>query len=376
MIIIFWIFLVAIFYTYFGYPLFLELLSLLKKTPVKKKEISPKVSLIIAAYNEEETIEEKIKNSIALQYEKNKLEIIVASDCSDDKTDIIVSKYSNKGIKLVRLGERGGKTAVQNLAAERAKGEILVFSDATTIYAQDAIKKIVKPFADNSVGCVSGKLIFLKSNHSTDKTKSFIEEYDHYLKSKESQIETMFGVNGCFYAVRKKLYPSIDTNLTSDFAVPLKIIEGGFRVIYEEEAISFEKVSLNILNEFKRKKRTVRAGIGVFLRMKRLLNPFRRKFVFWGVISHKLMRWLTPIFLFLIFCSNLIIVKSSFFYKITFLLQVIFYLFAVVGYLLFYKKKVRLFTIPFYFCLVNFAAVIGMIELVRKEKSEIWQPIR
>jgi len=340
---------------------------------IRKADIRPTVTLIIAAYNEEVAIREKIENSLVLEYDKNKLEIIVASDCSTDKTDEIVRDYRNHGVRLVRLSERGGKTAVQNLAVKEAKGEILVFSDATTSYRTDTIQKIARFFADESVGCVGGKLLFKrKKGIIFGGEKNVIEEYDQYIKQRESEIQTIFGVNGCLYAVRKHLYESLSNNLTSDFVLPLKIIEKGYRVIYEPEALSFEEPCANARAEFKRKIRTVRAGITGLVNMRSLLNPFKRPFIFWGLVSHKLLRWLVPYFLLLAFGANLTLLGENDFYKGCLIFQILIYAFTLTGYFLEKTRyKVKIFPITFNFMMLNLAAIYGFVEFLKGNRGEI-----
>jgi len=375
--IIFWSAIGLILYCYLGYPLLIILLSQVRKKQVKKADIQPTISLIISAYNEEAVIKEKIENSLALQYDKNKLEIIVASDCSNDKTDEIATSYRDQGVRLVRLAKRGGKTAVQNLAVEQARGEILVFSDATTMYRKDALQKIVRSFKDEEVGCVGGQLLFIQDkNANLGLEKNLTMKYDQFIKQKESQIQTIFGVNGCFYAVRKELYDPLDDNLTSDFVVPLKIIDKGYRVIYEPEAVCFEETSKSITAEFKRKIRTVRAGMKGCLSMMQLLNPLKSPFVFWGLSSHKLLRWFVPYLSIMAFVSNVILSPRSTFYSICLLFQILIYAFALIGYLIRKKCKIKILTAPLTFAMLNLAAILGLGELIKHRKGEIWEPIR
>lgn len=376
---LFWIFFIPLFYTYIGYPILLKVISFFYHRDITKAEINPKVTLIISAYDEETSIRKKIENSLNLEYDKNKLEIIIASDSSTDKTDEIVREYILQGIKLVRLEERGGKTAVQNYAVSKtdADSKILLFSDATTIYDSKVIKKIVANFADATVGAVEGKLIYVRTQSSFGGEKSTARSYDQLVKLLESKIYSIIGDNGCLYAVRKELYTPLRPDLTSDFALPLEVIKKGYRVIYEPQAICFEEVSLDIRSEFKRKIRTVRAGFKVFFNAFLRINPFKRPFLFMELISHKFSRWLSPYLMLLVFICNIFLFKNSLFYLFIFGLQFIFYASALIGFFVErIEHKLKLFTIPFNFCLVNTAAVVGLLEFIFGENTEIWSPIR
>lgn len=374
--------LVLIIYPYAGYPLLLFILSLIHQKPVKKAKITPSVTLIIAAYNEEEAIEEKIKNSLSSEYDKDKLEIIVASDCSNDGTDEIVKKYEPDGIKLVRLDRRGGKTAVQNLAAKEAMGEILVFSDATTRYAPHTLRKLIRNFNDGTIGCVGGRLIFEKEAKATPEkneltVKNIDERYEQFIKLKEGQIHTIFGVDGCIYAARKDLYKPLDEHLVSDLALPLTIIEKGYRVIHEPEALAFELYPPTAKDELGRKIRTVSAGFVCLFSMRQLLNPIKWRLVSLGLISHKLLRWAVSLFLITAFISNLLLFGNHPLYNLLFLLQVSFYIFAFLGYLLKNKrKKIKIFAVCLYFCVLHLAALLGFVKFLGGKKGEIWETKR
>lgn len=374
--------LVLIIYSYAGYPLLLSILSLIHRKPVKKADITPSVTLIISAYNEEEAIEEKIKNSLSLEYARDKLEIMVASDCSNDSTDEIVAKYEPEGVRLVRLDRRGGKTAVQNLGAKEAMGEILVFSDATTRYAPHTLGKLVRNFNDETVGCVGGRLVFEKPDKATPEkseltVKNIDERYEQFVKLKEGQFRTIFVVDGCIYAVRKHLYESLDEHLVSDLALPLKVIEKGYRAVHEPEALAFEVYPPTAKDELKRKIRTASASLVCLFSMRQLLNPVKWRFVSVALVSHKLLRWAASFFLITAFISNLFLFGSHSAYSLLFLLQVLFYTFALLGYLLKKKRnKIKLFGICLYFCVLHLAALLGFIKFLSGKRGEIWDTKR
>ncbi len=377
--IIFFFFVFIILYVYFGYPLIILMIAAInKKTVQKNEEFKPTVSLIIAAYNEQDIIEEKLNNSLLLDYPKDKFEIVVFSDASTDRTDEIVEQYQDKGIVFIQLSERRGKTAGQNLAVDYANGEIIIFSDANALYREEAIRKIVRNFSDRSVGCVCGELVY----YSEDKTligdaENVYWDYEKFIKRQENRAASILGANGSIYAVRKDLFVPLPDDIISDFIEPFKIIEQGYRVVYESEALSFEQSTTNFHEEYHRKRRIINRSFYSLLHYKTFLNPIKYPLLSFQLISHKLLRWLIPIYLPIIFIVNLFLLKSLFF-QITFGLQIIFYATAILGYLLEKKNWHNiLFYTPFYYCLVNVASLQAIVEyFIKRKKIVTWKPIR
>jgi len=365
--IIFYIAIALLCYTYFFYPIFLLFLATFFKKPVDKKNSTPTVSLIIAAYNEQNFIYQKLINSLALDYDKNRIEIIVASDCSDDKTDEIASSFQDNGIRLVRLPYRGGKTAVQNLAFRQATGEILIFSDTKAIYDERAIRKIVENFNDQAVGCVGGCLLW---KGTLQKSKNIIEWFEQKFKTSESEFYSIIGVDGCIYGVRKALFETLPENLTSDLVTPLRILQKGYRTVFEKEALCYVETVANEKSELKRKARTVRAGLFAIFNCRNMLNPLRYLRISFLLISRKVIRWLTPLLLLVCFVTNLILLhQDQIFYLSTLLIQVIFYLCALIG----LKSELKIFKLPYRFCLLAIAAMYGWYLFLGSKNQEIWQ---
>lgn len=375
---LFWISLLLVFYTYAGYLLVLAVITKFKKNNMGiDDEFLPALSLIIAAYNEEKTIEQKINGSLGMDYPKDRLEIIVASDASTDETDSIVKRFENKGVVLVRQPERGGKTAVQNFAASKAKGEILVFSDATTIYEKDVLKKMVRHFVDFRVGCVGGEEHFIKSDREISEEAGFFWKYETLIRQKESDFNTMIGVSGCIFAIRKELYEPLDESLIEDFALPLKVAAKGFKTIYEKSAVCYEKAAQDTRMELARKTRIVSGGMNVIWKMRDLINPLKYPLLSFQILSHKILRWLAPVFMITLFISNMFLMPMETAFFITGILQILFYATAIIAY--FGKNHWKLPKLPrliYHFCVVNSAAVLGMVQFFRGEKKAIWQPIR
>ena len=376
---IFLVLLITILYVYFGYPVMLVLLGFLRRSEsLKKGNNIPKVTLIITAHNEGKIIRQKIENSLSLDYPKEKLEIIVASDGSTDDTDEIVAEYENWGVKLEPLVERRGKTAAQNGAVSKSSGEVIVFSDANAMYARDAIKKLVRNFDDKRVGCVCGELKYTNSSESVaGKGENLYWKYEKFLKRKENQISSLLGVTGSIYAVRRALYVPLEEYIISDFVGPLKIVRNRHKAVYEPEAISFEKASADMKTEFERKTRIVTRSIRGLFNERELLNPFKYGIFSIQLISHKLLRWTVPLFLIGLFISNLFLWDNGNVYRSLLIFQIVFYLSALVAWVFeLIGSQIKLFYIPYYFCMVNSAALIGWFKYLTRQKEVIWDTVR
>lgn len=373
----FWILIGLIVYAYFGYPLLLSFISKFKRERIEKKDIYPNVSIIIAAHNEEKSIKDKIENTISLDYPKEKLEIIVASDSSTDRTNEIVSNCKDDRVKLLNFTKRKGKTFVQNEAVKEANGEIMLFSDATTTYDSQVIKKMVQNFADSNVGAVGGELVFININENAiGGGGGLYWKYEKFLKRKESQITSLIGVSGCCYAVRKDLYEPIGLDVISDFVIAQIVYKKGKKVVYEPGAVSFEETNDNVKDEFKMRVRiAVRTLYGLWY-MRSLFNPLKYGFFAVQLISHKILRYLVPVILILLFLVNVILQINNplWLYKLILYLQIAFYVGAFLG-RVFQKRKIFIY-LPFYFCLTNFALLIGIVKFLRGEKQVLWDPLR
>lgn len=376
---LFFFFIFIILYVYLGYPLVITLLAAInRKTVTKDDNYEPSVSLIIAAYNEEAIIGEKLKNCLLLNYPKDKLEIIVFSDASTDRTAEIVKSFEQDHIILIDLTDRKGKTAGQNLAATQATGEIIVFSDANALYRENAIRKIVRNFNDPTVGCVCGELVYYSEDKSLiGDAENVYWDYEKFIKRQEDRAASILGANGSIYAVRKQLYSPLPEDIISDFIEPFKIIAQGYRVVYEPEAISSEGSTKNFIEEYKRKKRIINRSFYSLLHFSSFLNPFRYPLLSFQLFSHKILRWMIPVYLPIIFIVNLFLLKSLFF-QVIFGLQIIFYVTALLGYVLEKNRWHNIFFYaPFYFCLVNIASLDAIINLFIKRKNVVtWNPIR
>lgn len=371
--VIFWVSLFLIFWTYFGYLIALKAISLFYSNEVKKQTYFPDVSLIITAYNEERKIRQKIENSLALDYPKDKLEIIIVSDGSTDKTVDIVRSYQDKGIKLLTLPVRHGKHYGQGKGIEMTKNDVVVLSDATTFLRDDAVKKIVRSFADPKIGCVSG-LDEIQNADSNIHGEGAYVKYEMKLRALESAVNSLVGVSGSFYSVRKHLCQSWIDNMSSDFYMPIICYTNGYRTVLEKEAVGFYEVLDEPQKEFIRKVRTVIHGMEVLSRFKRILNPFKYGLYSCQMISHKLSRWLVPLYLIFLLWTNILLVNQNNFFLITLILQVVFYMFAFFALLIKSIKDILIFRIPLFFVMVNFSILVAWYNYLIGKEFVLWEP--
>ena len=368
----------ALLYTYAGYPLLVWIYSRLRPKRVRRNDIEPTVSFVITAYNEEKDLARKLKNTLALDYPKEKLEIIVSSDGSTDRTDEIVREFTGQGVKLLRVEGRLGKTVAQNRAVEIAAGEIVLFSDATTIYKTDVLRRVVRNFADESVGCVAGKLIYVDPNDSSvgDGARSYWN-YETFIKQAESLACSLIGVSGCLYAARRKNYVPMYAEACSDFLIATKIREQNLRTVYEPEAVAVEETNNRTDKELKMRVRVIAQTFTDLWRHRRMLNPFRAGFYAVELFSHKVLRYAVPLFLLLLYFSNLVLAFHSPFFDFFLLFQLLFYVLAAAGWLLDRAGiSFKLLSLPLYFVLANVAVVIAFYKFLRGERFAAWQPIR
>lgn len=366
-------------YTYFGYPLYLFIRSSLFKNPVKKDDgYKPFVSIIISAYNEEGAIERKIDNLLQSVYPKDRMEILVGSDGSDDRTNDILLRVSDKRVKPFIFQKRRGKSAVLNDVAPKAAGEILVFSDVRQVFDANAIPRLVANFADGKVGCVSGELVFEKNSESNRVSEGvdIYWNYEKMMRRCESAIHSMVGATGAIYAVRKDLYaPPPGETILDDVYTPLSIAGQGYRCIWEERARAYDRPAFTPLEEYRRKVRTLAGNYQIFSMFKSLLIPFRNP-VSIPLVSHKLMRVLAPFFMIAMFIANIFIAKTGY-YAFTMICQIMFYILALLGSITREQKGKRLIekaaSAAYMFCFMNFTALVGLYRFISGKQDIAWE---
>jgi cellulose synthase/poly-beta-1,6-N-acetylglucosamine synthase-like glycosyltransferase len=376
--IIFWLSAAALFYTYAGYPLLLALYSGLRPRKVRRGEVEPTVSIIITAYNEERDLAAKLENTLALNYPGELMEIIVASDCSNDRTDAIAREFAQRGVRLHRQPERLGKTAAQNAAVEQARGEILLFSDATSLYQPDVVRTIMPSFADPEVGCVAGRLEYVDGSGSRvgQGARSYWS-YETFLKRHESRVGSLIGVSGCLYAVRRAAYIPLYHEACSDFIIATKMVEQGLRAVYEPNAVCTEQTNRQSDKELTMRVRIIAQTFTDLWRHRSLLNPVRGGFYGVQLLSHKVMRYLVPFFLMGLFASSAILAPSSLVFRLIFAAQIACYACPAIAWVLDRVGiRSRLLAFPQYFMLANLASLIGCYKFLRGQRYASWEPIR
>jgi len=366
---VFWSAILFIFYSYLGYPLLLFGLGVLRNRSVRKGDITPPASFIITAYNEEDRIREKLENTLQQDYPRQKLEIFVASDCSNDRTDEIVESFASQGVRLVRAERRGGKEAAQKLAVSAASGEILVFSDVATILPVNGITNIVRNFHDRTVGCVSSvDRVF----GSAGGEGSYVR-YEMLLRSLETRVGSLVGLSGSFFAARREVCRNWHPELQSDFNTLLNAVQLGFRGVSDPASVGYYKNIADESREYERKVRTVLRGISVFMKSLPMLNPFRYGLFSWQLFSHKLCRWLVSIALIVAFASNAFLIHRSSFYLFLFVLQLAFYVLAFGGVKLNLSSP-GILRIPSFFVLVNLSILSAWFRYFRGQRIVSWEP--
>ena len=364
----FWCSVLLVLYAYVGYPCALQLVSHFRSRPIRKAAITPPVSFIITAYNEEARIRAKIENTLAQRYPARRLEIIVASDCSADRTDEIVREYSHR-IRLVRASERGGKEAAQRLAIDACAGDILIFSDVATGLAPDGVSSIVRNFADGTVGCVSSIDRFIDDDGRLSGEGAYVR-YEMFLRMLETRVNSVVGLSGSFFAARREVCADWAADRQSDFSTLLNAIELGFRGVLDVESAGYYRNIVDLKHERQRKVRTVVRGISVLGRNLRMLNPIRHGVFAWQLASHKLCRWLVPFAMIVALLSNATLAAHSHVYLAIFALQVAFYLAAAGG----QWMGTRILQIPSFLLVANLAVLTAWLRYARGERITRWDP--
>lgn len=375
--VIFWLSAAALFYTYAGYPLLLALVSAVRPRRVRRGDFESTVSVIITAYNEERDLAAKLENTLALDYPTELLEIIVASDCSSDRTDDIVKEFAPRGVRLLRQPQRLGKTAAQNAAVTQARGDVILFSDATSLYQPDAVLALLPNFADPTVGCVAGRLIYVEPAQSrVGRGARSYWSYETFLKRHESRACSLIGASGCLYAVRRTAYVPLYHEACSDFIIATKMVEQGLRAIYEPNAVCTELTNRRSDNELKMRVRIIAQTFTDLWRHIGMMNPFRSGFYAIQLFSHKVMRYLVPFFLMALFVASAAL-AGSVFYRILFTAQLAGYACAALAWVLdLVGIRSRLLAFPQYFVLANIASLIALYKFLRGERYAHWEPIR
>ncbi len=377
--ILFWTSLFIIFYVFVGYGIIISLLAKFKDKKALlelSNEDLPMISFVIAAYNEEEIIEEKIQNTLNLNYPKEKLQLKIVTDGSTDSTNAIVSKYPE--VELCFEPQRAGKIAAVNRIMPEIETPFTVFSDANVMINKDGIRNMISHFQNNRVGAVSGEKTVMSNDAdgASSAGEGFYWKYESYLKKKDAEWNTLVGSAGELFAIRTHLYEAIETNtLIEDFVLTMKLSAKGHQVAYEPNALAMETGSASIEEETKRKVRISAGGIQAVIKLWPLLNFMKYGKLTFQYISHRVLRWtLMPLALIAVFVSPFFLMDNAWFYKIILSLELVFGSLAIAGYLIRNKEtKNKVLYIPYYFLYMHYCVILGWIKYFRGKQQVTWE---
>ncbi|MBI5932757.1 MAG: glycosyltransferase family 2 protein [Chloroflexi bacterium] len=379
---LFWLSVGSILYTYFGYPLLVTLLARLRP-PLRfaePKEDLPLVTLLIAAYNEELAIEEKIKNSLNLDYPKDRLQILIVNDGSSDRTRDILDEYVGRGIEAFHQPQRGGKMAAITRGVSEARGDIILFSDANNTYQANTIKQIIAPFSDPHISAVSGAKVIEKGDGGLGESEGLYWKYESFIKKQESRLGSCTSATGEILAIRKGKYVAPPQGIINDdFYIAMQVVRQGDRLVYAPEAKSSERVSPTAQDEIKRRSR-INAGRYQSFALAKHTLPINNPLLMWQIFSHKFLRLMLPFLMIGAALTNLAIVlipaASNNFWLILLIGQAAFYGLALLGDRLPKKSKLgRLLYLPAFLTNSNMASLQGFIRFLRGGQLHLWERI-
>lgn len=383
MITAFWICLVLVIYTFIGYGFVLFVLVKIKRFFVKSFEFEtnfelPSVTILVAAYNEEDMIIEKVNNTLSLNYPLDKLQIIFITDGSTDQTAEKIRNFAD--VTLLHKDERAGKMAAIKRAIPFVNGNITVFTDANTFLNTNAIRELVKHYQNKKVGAVAGekRILVNEMADASSAGEGFYWKYESHLKKWDYELYSNVGAAGELFSIRTALYPQVESDtIIDDHMIAMRIAEKGYIIAYEPEAYAMETASENTKEELKRKIRIAAGGIQSILRLTKAANPFYYPILTFQYISHRVLRWtITPFLLIIAFILDACIVLKGGgqMYQFLFIAQILFYFLSLAG-LFFENRNIRIkaFFIPYYFCVMNYAVIAGIIRYFKKNQSAAWE---
>lgn len=376
--ILFWIAFFLVIYTYLIYPLIILLRGLFLKQPFYLSDVSDRVSIVIAARNEAKSIGKKLDNMLELNFPKDQFEVIIASDGSTDGTDDIVRGYAQSGFKLLSL-PRVGKADALNAAVAASTGDIIVFSDANSMFAPEALHALTRPFADPKIGGVAGNQVYLgKVERRANKSEHSYWNFDRILKKSQSEAGNTISATGAIYAIRRALFLPVPIGVTDDFVTSTRVIAHGYRLVFAPDAIAYEPSAESNSAEFARKVRIMTRGLQGVVVMRRLLNPFRYGFYAIELFSHKVLRRLIVFPLLVLAIISPFMWNEGLFFQLVTLGQVGFYVLALLGYFLRETSPghTKPLALPFFFCMVYSASFLAALNILRGRRIDRWEPKR
>jgi glycosyltransferase involved in cell wall biosynthesis len=373
---LFWGALGLIIYTYIGFPILILLRAVLTPKPIRRGAYLPKVSMIIAAYNEAAVIQDKLHNTFSLDYPQTHLEVIVASDGSDDGTNELVLQSAASQVRLLAL-PRQGKNPTLNTAVSLAQGDILLFCDADSMLAPDALRRLMEPFHDPEVGGVGGDYRYTSQRGGSAGERAYWS-FDRILKSLQSRAGSMTSVSGAIYAIRRSLYQPLPVGVTDDFYIAMQAPSAHLRLVFEPRAVAYGPIAASAKAEFRRKVRVITAGLRGVWRMQHLLNPMEYGFDALQLLSHKVLRRLMILPLIILGITAPILWSHGWFYQLAAFSQFALHGTAIIGFLLQPTplSRLKVFSVPFYFDMVNIAALVAIANLRQGKRHDLWLPQR
>ncbi len=374
--ILFWVCVGAVIYAYLVYPAVLSVwAAFVRSVRSSDPEVAPSVSMLVSAFDEEDVILTKVQNFLELDYPRERIELLVGTDGCTDATDRLLETVEAENVRHIRFRQRRGKAAVLNDLVKIARGEVLVFSDANTMYKPEAVRKLVRHFADPRIGGVCGNLQLLVPERETGSLgEAAYWSFENFLKRLEGKIRTVVGANGAIYALRKKLFEPLPTDrvIMDDFLIPLRAVAKGYDVIYDGEATAYETVAPNVRGEFRRKVRIGAANFNALREIAGLLNP-RRGFVAFALWSHKILRWFIPFALVGAFVANTFLLDEPF-YRVAFFVQLGFYGLALLGYVAdsLWGRVPKILLLPLAFVSANLGLLVGFFRFLVGSEKPAW----
>lgn len=373
--VLFWVSVLLVGYTYVGYPALMRAWAALRPRLPSSGGIEPRVTLLIVAHNEVTRIQGRLANLLALDYPRDRREILVASDGSTDGTPERARPYEQGGVRVIPFVARRGKPAVLNELVRQARGEIVVLADARQRFETGALRALVAPFSDPEVGAVSGELVLTENADGTavGEGVGFYWRYEKLIRWSESRVDSAVGATGAIYAIRRDLFEPIpEDTILDDVLIPMRIARRGYRVLFEARARAFDRAAATAGEEFGRKVRTIAGNFQLFAREVWLLNPFRNR-LWLQTVSHKGLRLLSPLVLIAAFCANLLLADAAF-YRWTLVGQIIFYGAALGGYARRdARRKSPLLSVPYVLCLLSWATVVALLRFLAGRQRVTWE---
>jgi cellulose synthase/poly-beta-1,6-N-acetylglucosamine synthase-like glycosyltransferase len=373
---VFWVVVGIVFFAYAGFPLLVMLIGALRRRRHRREDVTPRASVLIAAYNEAGGIAAKVRNTLDQDYPADRLEVVVVDDASTDGTADAVEAIRSPRARVIRMSQRGGKVAAINAGVGACSGEVFVFSDANAELAPDAVRRLVAPFADPGVGGVCGNQRNAPGNGALARGERLYWEYDKLVKHLESRTGSIVAADGSIYAIRRRHFEPVPAGVTDDFFISTAVVKHGARLVFAPDAQSIETPLERGEDHFRRRVRITEQALLSLLKRRELLNPFRYGLYSLVLIGHKVVRRAASPLLLLLLPLNLLLIGQGGIYDATALAQVAVYSAALLGAMFRGRAAAKLLSVPYYFVLGNLATAVGIVRFLSGRRSLMWEPVR